>query len=550
MLLRLARLDSRIYVLIPLLGAMVLSTLPYAVLAFIVAALVLATYLRPLPAGACLTLFFSVSIFMPLTWSTSPIGLWGAFLGLAALPALEKALRDYGSCQDFSDFNRDGSRRPSLALKSMALALGGTASIALLLANYALLSGCAITALFLACLLFRVLRRMPRRSLEASGERLRVVAGDTASADLSVSTGARLPVYARLAAQHAWMDLEPVGFGLAEQESVLCRATVTPPLSGPARPAMQASCLDCWGLLQTDQELSPFELNVIPRARYAEWLARNFLAESALPGGTAMPSTSTLAAAVTSLGGVEYFDSRPYMPGDSLKNIDWKKVCQVNELVVKGFSEARNQTVLITVNLTAGDAEEADRLAYALITLTLTLSTTATAAAIAAYNEREVLFAGGPSDLRLALKKALDLAQQVTISRPEERFLLPPDLTRLKKSMSGLRRAGGESAQRLLSILEVEEQALLQGVADHPAIQAIKQATRRLPPPATVAVISGWNHDAEALGVMVHILEKQGYRPMHLSIDTAVPVVRRPDGTVEAVVAGRPRGEIGRISGG
>ena len=89
--------------------------------------------------------------------------------------------------------------------------------------------------------------------------------------------------------------------------------------------------------------------------------------------------------------GKEYFASRNYLPGDPLKNIDWKHTLKLNELIVKEYIETGGQAAVLAVNLSVNSAEEADKIALNLITAALTFAQEAIPAALAVYNHQKVV---------------------------------------------------------------------------------------------------------------------------------------------------------------
>lgn len=52
-------------------------------------------------------------------------------------------------------------------------------------------------------------------------------------------------------------------------------------------------------------------------------------------------------------GGIEFDESRPYVPGDDIRNLDWNALARTGEPFVKHFREERDETVLIALDVSA-----------------------------------------------------------------------------------------------------------------------------------------------------------------------------------------------------
>ena len=52
-------------------------------------------------------------------------------------------------------------------------------------------------------------------------------------------------------------------------------------------------------------------------------------------------------------GGLEFEESRPYVPGDDVRTIDWNATARNDELFVKRFREERDQTLLFALDVSA-----------------------------------------------------------------------------------------------------------------------------------------------------------------------------------------------------
>lgn len=503
---------SKIYLMIALPMVALLAPPPYSVAALLLFLAQIYSLYRPLRVGENLALVILTFIFLPLT--LQPVAGWllSALLAIPVLPLLDWNLRANAQSQFFH--TSSVGRRPTLTLKVLVATAFLVLISSFILANRTL----GLTAiLLLACLLailLHIIRRIPGKPAQESVERVRVVAGDTVKAPLVIKRKAGTSLHLLLSSPHAWIHIARSRLELREDESVI-ELTITPPLAGPSRPHLQALAVDPWGLTQINQTLEPMELFVIPRARYAEWLAKKYL-EQTVAGVPAMAVAPSARMPRGGGRGVEYYGNRRYQPGDGLKDIDWKHTLKLQELIVKEYIETQGQAAILVVNLVTGDAEQTDRLAYNLITSALTLAQEGVPTALAAYNHEDVLLTAPLSNPRETLKRALKLAQNIIMVPAEERFLQPPDIRGLKRAISQLRGVETEPGRRLADILSVEHEALQEAARSHAATKALRKATEHTPPPAMITVISHLNHDVEALAVILDKLEGRGYHSLTL----------------------------------
>jgi len=361
--------------------------------------------------------------------------------------------------------------------------------------------------LYLLGILIRAFLAIPQRPLGVPVRVKRVIAGTTADIILTIRSQSAVSLHNIVIPADPWVEVTPQRFTLNGGEIEL-KLTVTPPLAGPSQPQLQVSAVDPRGLLQVNQPLAPVTLLVIPRAKYAEWLALRYLEEA---GNGAIAAASPPKAGRQRKRGVEYLESRTYYPGDPPKNIDWKHTLKLNRLIVKEFAETGGQAAIIAVNLSVADVEEADKIAFNLITTALTLAQEAIPTALAAYNHQRVILTTAALDPREALKQTLSLVKDITSEEFAQRRLQPPNLSKLKRDINQLRRATSESAQRLLGLLDFEYQALEKAAKNHPASLALEKAAEQTPPPATIILISQLNHDAEALLVTTEKLSRRKF---------------------------------------
>jgi len=321
-------------------------------------------------------------------------------------------------------------------------------------------------------------------------------------------------MHSHLSPADPWVKATPQRFILNSGKTRL-DLSFTPPLAGQSCPQLQVSAIDPRGFIQINQLLEPLELHVIPRAKYAEWLARKYLEQT----GTGIVAAATLPPKATMIPkrGVEYLDSRTYQPGDQLKNIDWKHTLKLSQLIVREYTETGEQAAIIAVNLSATDAEEADKLAFSLITVALTLARENIPTALAAYNHQSVILSTVVTDPSWILRQTLALVREITLVEFADRHLEPTDIAKIRRNITQLKQAESEPAQRLLGVLDFEYRALEEAAKNHPATTALLSATKQAPAPAMILLVSQLNHDAEAILVTAEKLSRRKF--------TTIPMV-------------------------
>lgn len=160
--------------------------------------------------------------------------------------------------------------------------------------------------------------------------------------------------------------------------------------------------------------------------------------------------------------------------------------------------------------LVVSDAEEADKLAYKIITTALSLARENIPAALAVYNNEEVKLTTGvipPSQLLLT---SLQVAKEmVTLVNPTK-YLNPPDVVRLRGDIRRLRPVPGQAARALTQLLEIEYGNLNRDSGLHPVTKALSQVFAKVDQQSNVVVISQRNHDAEALAFSTFHLGQRG----------------------------------------
>ena len=130
--------------------------------------------------------------------------------------------------------------------------------------------------------------------------------------------------------------------------------------------------------------------------------------------------------------------------------------------------------------------------------------------ALAVYNHQKVIYTTAVIDPREALKQTLSLVKDIILVELAPRFLQPPDIGKLRRNITQLKQATSEPAQRLLSMLSFEYQAIEEAAKNHPATLALSLTTQHAPP-AIIILVSQLNHDAEALQVTAEKLSRRGF---------------------------------------
>jgi hypothetical protein len=186
--------------------------------------------------------------------------------------------------------------------------------------------------------------------------------------------------------------------------------------------------------------------------------------------------------------------------------------------VVKDFLDTGAQSAILAVNLSVADDEEKDKLASSLISTALTLARENIPSVLTVYNHREVVNTTKPLDPRQALIRALSLSQEVTISLNPLRYLQLPDVIRLKGNIHRLRHISSDSSVRLAEVLDLEYKALSVAAMANPATAALFNALQLMKERVNVLIVSGCNHDAEAIALGQATLKERGYQVLTVDL--------------------------------
>ncbi len=515
------KLLCQIYTILALLAATAMSALPFSLLALILLLVMLFTTLRPVLPRIQIVLTVVTIFLTPLLLDLSlqyfiPFPLIFAQMMVTISSLLLVCLLDVNlrqNTQQIKGFGevkktRKRGRYTSNIYNALVVSVLTILLISFLLDNLVLLFTSVIIALYLLSLLIRIFLAVPLTPLDVPLNRKRGIAGSNITISLDITSKVPLRLYCLIIPTDSWVQATPQRFILIRGKTKL-NFTFTPPLAGPAHPQFLVSVTDPWGFTRINQLIEPVELHVIPRAKYAQWLALKYLEQTG--AGVVAATMLPPKAFKTPQRGIEYLNSRNYQPGDQLKNIDWKHTLKLSRLIIKEYIEAGEQAAMIAVNLSVADAEEADEIAFNLITAALTLARESIPTALAAYNHQRVVLTTTVTDPQEILKHTLSLVKDITMAEFTQQVLEPSDLNKIRRNIARLGQAKSESAQRLLDIFNFEYHAIEETARNHPATIALSSVATHIPSPAMILLVSQLNHDNEAIMVTTEKLSRREF---------------------------------------
>ncbi len=511
-----------IYILVVLLAAAAMTPgLSYLVLSIALLAVVLLVKIRPRSPGYSIVIDLAVIFLAPLALEPGlarlaalPVAATQFLAAITVLPFyyhLDCHLKEHARFLPLPVSGKEGRLLTTTFVALLAAALFVMLIAPLVNRLVLLLSGVSLLLYLLGGLLW-IWLSVPNYPFSADAIMKRIITGTGGSATLRLTSRASLALRLCLRPADSWVRVTPQETTLHPGRSHL-DINFTPPLAGQSRPRLQAMAIDQRGLVRATQTLEPLHLHIIPRAKYAEWLALKYLEQA---GSGAISEVKFRQPFTRLKRGTEYHASRSYQPGDPLRDIDWKHTLKLSQLIVREFQETGEQAAIIAVNLSVADDKEADELAFNLITTALTLARENIPTALAAYNYRDVILSQGIIEPMEMLHQALTLVKEIASVKFTDRYLEPIDIARIRRNISQLKQTESEPAQKLLDILNFEHQAIEEVARNHPATLALTGTTRLVPAPAMILLVSQLNHDAEAVLVTGEKLARRNY--------TTVPV--------------------------
>jgi len=497
----------KIYVVIALIIATILSPLALSFVPILL--LVCHLYLWRWPITAVVNLLTEYFMFFAISLLLTPhVGpLFSLIIALPVLFLINRGLEEVAESLVYQDTRY--IRRPTNICLTFLLIVIAVLGVSLLLGSLSLLLSSAAIISYFVILGAVVLRRLPLKPVEETQVQQRMVAGKEDRLYIRLTTKTKIGGLLFLESPYEWLKVSPNILSLKENELVV-KVSLSPTLSGPSVAKLKGGATDRWGLIQIRFELEPIRLYVIPRARYAAWLAKRYLAGTKPEALLLISNIEALKPIYGLRRGVEYYGSQLYQPGDSLKNIDWKHSLKHNELITKEFAEFHGRSAIILINLAVGNAEEADKLAYNIIVTAISLAQENIPAALAVYNHEGVKITTPMLQPRQLLLQSLKVAQEMVTFINPVKYLNPPDVARLRANISRIRFAKSKASQVLAQLLQLEYKNLNNTAKLNPATKALTEAFAKVDKQSNIVIISHRNHDAEALAFNTFSFTRKG----------------------------------------
>ena len=507
----LARISAaaHLYLVILLVVVTFLAPPPYPWLALGILAVQAVYFSRDFHPPQALAVALITLLLTPLAASTVIGGWWAGALILPALPIMETAARRAVPLLPAPRY--DPGTRVSQTTARVVLALVAVALLAVALGNRPILAASAVMFAALVARVLYSLARMPRSPIVAEPAMVRCLAGDVTEARLVIRNACPLSIRVSARSAEPWCDISLETAGLPPRQEAGVQVSATPPLAGRFHPVMCFAAYDDAGLVSRCTEEAPLDIRVIPRARYARELGRRFLEQTQGMGDLIAASWSG------HTRGIEFRGLRAYQPGDRMRDFAWRHSFKYNFPVVIDRYDPLPGGAILLVNLATSSEEETDWLSYQIVTSALTAARAGVPIVIAAYTLEGVHVATRGLPPRESVRVALRLSDEVVTLTPQRRLLEPPNLLRLRRIARNLAAAyRGQTAPGIHRMIELETETLEEIAAAHPAWAAARHIMQVAAPPATASLITHWNHDADALAVVVARLTSSGYRCLDL----------------------------------
>jgi len=493
----------RLYMAVALAAAAVLSPLSFSFVPLLILGWSIFVWLRRLsPAVVFLTTLFVFFALAVLFSETVPF-YFSTLISLPVMLGVNIELQKTAAVP----LPSSSGRKPTSTLLLLIIFILVLFLLSLAVASPVMAVATGIVTVYLAGLSVYIFKNMPSVPVTFETIQTRIVAGDSQELPLSVHPLGKATGRLLVVSVSDWVKVKNPD---AAQKDSQLSVVITPSLAGPSAVELTGFACDRWGLWQQKFSLTPLTLLIIPRAKYALWLARKYISGARLGSLPLISSLSSLKSLQGLRLGIEYYGNRFYQPGDSLKQIDWKHSSKYNEMVSKEFTEFQGQPAVILINLSANNPEEADIIAGNLLMTALTLGTDNIPAALAAYNQKEVILITEILSAIDLVVKAMNLINSISIEENPQRYLNPPDITRLRTNIRRISQSDSLPARKLSALLKLEYRNFSRVSTDNPCSETINLALARVRQQVSLIIISQRNHDAEALAFNSYLLSQKG----------------------------------------
>lgn len=497
----------KVYVVVVLIIAAILSPLTLSFVPILLLIWYLYSWRWPITAIISLLTEYFMFFAVVLLLSNNIGYLFSLLLAIPVVVLINHSLRYAAEALVYRD--TEYVRNLTNTGKALSLIAVVVLGISLLLGSLPLITASSIIIAYFIVIGVLILRNLPVKPIEENQLPLRTISGSENQVNIELNVKTKIGGLLFLKSPYEWQKVSPDILTL-EGKRLAIKVSLTPMLSGPSVTKIKCYATDCWGLTQTKFEIEPISLYVIPRARYAAWLAKKYMA-STKP--CALPLLSNMEALKPIYGlrrGIEYYGSRLYQPGDSLKSIDWKHSLKYNELITKEFTEFHGQPAIILINLAISNEEEKDKLAYNIIVAAISLAREDIPAALAAYDHKDVKLTTGLLHHNQLILKSLQISKELVIFNNPIKYLSPPDVTRIKANMGRIRYSESQAARVLTELMQLEYRSLSNAAKLNPATRALSKVFDKVDKQSNIIIISHRNHDAEALVFNTFVFTKKG----------------------------------------
>jgi len=250
------RLLCQTYLLLLLLAASVLSSLPYSLLALALLVVVLFITFRSVSPRFNAVIILAVIFLLPLTlepslsyldYNVQLLSLQQAIAAIAIIPAfylLDYALRQ--NTQDMLFVRNTKPRHTTFVARALFVSVLVMLLVSLIISNRVLLFTDVILVEYLLLTLLRALRSVPELPIDIAPVWKRIIAGSTVDISLYATSNTSAKLYCALSPVDSWVKVRPQRFAL-DGDGIGISVTVTPSLSGPSSLQLQVSATDPWG---------------------------------------------------------------------------------------------------------------------------------------------------------------------------------------------------------------------------------------------------------------------------------------------------------------